>query len=322
MGLRLDVHTTDRDVISDVLNTVRIRSTVWCRSAMRAPWGFRIPARDLAAFHLVASGECLLETERADRLRLVAGDLVIVPNGRAHAARSDPEAHAEVLSDILATHAPENGLLRYGGAGPLTELLCGGFEVDDPAARRLIAELPPILLVRGGDEDTAPEIRSTIDLVLAELDQARPGVDAVVAKLTDVVLALAIRSTLQKQDRSSSPIGVAWRDPHVASVIRAIAARPEHPWTLREMASVAGLSRSAFADRFRGAMGDSPMRYLTRARLGRAAQLLRDPSVTIEQVAAGTGYESDVTLSRAFKRQFGMAPGAYRRNGAVAGVRD
>jgi hypothetical protein len=125
------------DVVSDVLRSVRVRSTVWCRSELRAPWGFGTDASGTAAFHVVTAGRCWLEVEDGGaQRRLDAGDLVVLPTGRRHWLRDDPATPAPALERLLASH-PLDGhrRLRGGGRGPRTALLCGGFALE--AATRI-----------------------------------------------------------------------------------------------------------------------------------------------------------------------------------------
>ena len=89
---------------------------------------------------------------------------------------------------------------------------------------------------------------------------------------------------------------------------------PEHPWTVPELAAAVSMSRSTFAERFRAAMGETPMQHLTRFRMARAAEYLRDTKAGIREIARLTGYDSEVSVSKAFRRQFGVAPGVYRKS--------
>jgi transcriptional regulator GlxA family with amidase domain len=114
-----------------------------------------------------------------------------------------------------------------------------------------------------------------------------------------------------------SPEGTMLRalgDRHIAAAIELIHSRPEHGWTVGELAGKVALSRSAFAARFRELAGESPLRYVTRTRLANAATLLRTTDAPLAQIAATAGYGTEFAFSKAFKRTFGVAPGAYRRH--------
>ncbi len=132
-------------------------------------------------------------------------------------------------------------------------------------------------------------------------------------RLTDVLLALVLRVAL----RAGNGMPAAWRDPLIAAAVAAIEEHPERPWTLVELAALSALSRSAFWERFRSATGESPMRYVSRARLARAADLLRKGAASVKQVAEATGFASEASFSRAFRRRFGTAPRTYRQTGGA-----
>lgn len=129
-------------------------------------------------------------------------------------------------------------------------------------------------------------------------------------RLTDVLLAEVIRSSLGGDGQREL---VALRDPQIGAALRLMHDRPEEGWTVERLASKVSMSRSAFANRFREVTGQPPMRYLTRHRLALAARLLRDGNASVWEVARRTGYQSEAALSRAFKREFGLSPGRYRR---------
>jgi len=293
-----------KDPTSALFELVRVRSTLWCRSELGAPWGFSVAERRAAAFHFVVNGSCVLAIEGSEPLVLESGDLAIVPSGRAHVARSSAVATHRPLDEILDEHPPIDGTLTYGGDGARTEMLCGGFELDDPTGR-VLGLLPPLVHVRG---ELDSGIGTTIEVIRTTLREARPGADAVVARLTDVILALAIQASL-----SGTPTAAAWNDPSIAEVVRVIEQRPDNDWSVTVLAARANLSRSVFVTRFREVTKESPMRFVSSVRLARAAALLHDRESTLDAVAIRSGFESAASLSRAFKRRYGMSPGAYRR---------
>lgn len=304
------------DPVTELLRFVRVQSTVYCRSEMHAPWGFRVAARDTASFHLLTEGDAWLEVDGVEEpIRLAAGDLVILPNGRAHQLRDDPTSSIRLLDDILATHPVPNGRLRYGGSGPRTALLCGGFAIDGRRVHPSLASLPPVLYVRGRRGAPVPWLEATLRLITTEMTAAYPGAETVVMRLTDVLLVQAIRGWLAGlgNGRTAALRGLA--DPRIGRAVRLLHDHPEREWSLARLSSVATMSQSAFSARFRELLGESPMRYLARTRLARAAEYLRSGDDSLFAIAGRTGYESDVSLSKAFKRHFGVPPGSYRRAG-------
>ena len=303
--------TAERDAVDALLRDLRVTSTLYCRSTLTAPWGFGVQARGLAAFHVVTNGQCWLEIDGETR-RLHAGDLLILPRGDAHWLRDAPESPTLWLEDLLAAHPVDGELrLRGGGGGAATELLCGAFTIHGSRRHPTFAALPAVIHVRGDGEQSPPWLAATLDLIALAVAAPGPGSAVVIERLSDVLLTQALRAALVDDLE-------LFRDAEIAPAVRAIHERPEHAWTLGELARLTAMSRSTFAARFRALTGDSPIRYATRCRLARAAQRLRSSTATVAEIAREAGYESEFSFSRAFKRAFGVAPGAYRSHEEIA----
>src|SRR5438874_4941658 len=167
------LETERGDPVTQLLGLLRVRSTVYCRSVMRAPWGFGVVARPVAGFHLVTQGSGWLEIDGESRMiPLAAGDLVILPRGSAHQVRSDPEASVRLLDDILAEHPVPDGRLIYSAAPSPMEtegdmLLCGGFVLEEPRLNPLFNRLPAVVKIEGRAGRPVSSLKATIDLLTA-----------------------------------------------------------------------------------------------------------------------------------------------------------
>jgi AraC-like DNA-binding protein len=302
------------DPVTQLLRVVRVRSTIYCRSLMRAPWGFGVEAHGNPAFHVVTSGGCWLAVDgEPDQIALSAGDLVVLPSGPRHWMRDHPETRATELEEILAaTQLDDRGRLHHGGSGPRTTLLCGGFVLEGGAAHPILSALPRTLVIHGEEGRPVPWLAATLSLLSAEMASDAPGAEEVVSRLADALLTQALRAALVGEEAPGGAGVLALRDPQIAAAIALIHSTPEHAWTLGELADRVALSRSSFAARFRGLVGESPLRYVTRTRLAHAAALLRSTDAPLAQIAADTGYGTQFSFAKAFKRTFGVAPGAYR----------
>jgi AraC-like DNA-binding protein len=312
------------DPISQLLRVIRIRSTVYCRSLMGAPWGFGVEARGTPAFHVVTAGRCWLEIDgEPDQLALAPGELVVLPTGRRHWMRDDPATPATELEEILATSPlDEHRRLHHGGRGARTALLCGGFVLQGGVGHPLLRALPAVLHIRGVAGRPAPWLAATLALLSAETDSDAPGAEEVVSRLADALLIQALRAALAELQSSDGPGVLALRDPAIASAIELIHRDPARGRTVGELAAHAALSRSAFSARFRELVGESPKRYITRTRLAHAATLLHKSDASLAEIAHVVGYGSEFSFAKAFKRAFGVAPGAYRgRSTEVPGLR-
>jgi AraC-like DNA-binding protein len=302
------------DPISLVLRVVRIRSTVWCRSLLGVPWGFGVQAHANPAFHVVTSGRCWLEVDGESGQRaLGAGDLVVLPTGRRHWMRDDPATPAPELEEILAsTPLDEHRRLRHGGHGARTGLLCGGFALEGGTAPPILSALPAAVHIRGAAGLPVPWLAATLALITAETASDAPGAEEVVGRLADVLLTQALRVALTELESAGGAGVLALRDPQIATAIEHIHRQPECAWTVGDVAAKVALSRSAFSARFRELVGESPRRYITRTRLAHAAALLHATDASLAEIATQAGYATEFSFSKAFKRTFGVAPGAYR----------
>lgn len=310
------------DRLARVLGTLRMRSTFCSHSEFGDPWSLEMPAiADSVSFHVLIAGSCWLRLPGEDAVELAAGDLALVPHGRGHDLLSDPAAPRGPRVDLLPQEylGESYSVLRYGGAGPTTRLICGIVGFDDPAARQLVRSLPALLRVSGDEAGVASSVRDTLRLIAAELAHPQPGAETVATRLADVLVVQAIRSWMN----SDAEAGAGWlrslRDERIGRVIEAIHADPGEEWTLERLARVAGMSRSSFSARFTDLVGEAPIAYLTRWRMAIAQSRLRDTEVTAATLAGELGYRSEAAFNRAFSRIVGTTPGAVRRQGSARG---
>jgi len=302
------------DPVNEILRAVRVRSTVYCRSLMRAPWGFGVQAHGNPAFHVVTEGHCWLDVEgEARQTPLSAGDLVILPAGPRHWMRDAADTPAAELTEILAEREMDDlHRLHYGGAGARTTLLCGGFGLEGGATQPILHALPTVVRIRGVADRPAPLVAATIAQIITETASDAPGSEQVLCRLADTLLTVALRAALSDLDEADHAGVLALRDTAIASAIHLIHRHPERAWTIADLAAEVALSRSAFAARFRKLVGESPQRYITRTRLAHAATLLHNSDAPLTEIAARAGYQTEFSFSKAFKRTFGAPPGAYR----------
>lgn len=306
------------DALGEALHLLQLRGVYYTRSELTAPWGLALPrVPDSLMFHVVTAGSCWLEVPGAVPLRLQAGDLAVVPHGGGHRLRDDP---ASPVVDRFAQPHRRLGegyeLLRYGGGGAATSMVCGAVRYDHPATRRLVEALPPVIPMVESASPRLEWLRSTLHLMAAEADDPRPGGETVITRLCDVLVVLAIRAWLETAPAARTGWLGALQDPRVGPAILQLHRDPGRDWTVSSLAAEAAMSRSAFAARFRALVGESPLQYVTRWRMQLAARRLRDDGASLAEVAQESGYRSEAAFSRAFKQWTGRPPGVVRRAGA------
>ena len=297
------------DPLDAALGGLQPRGAFYVRSDLAAPWGFSTEP-GVASFHIVETGRCVLSVDGEPDVTLGAGDLAVLPHGPALAFRDAPGSPAPPLDALLARPSGAPRGLHNDGDGERTALVCGGVAFDDAVPHPVLDALPPVLVLRGAMRDGTPWLASTLQFLACESRSGRPGAATVMGHLGSVLFVQAVRAAL---GGTGAPgwLG-ALADPHVGPALRAIHAAPEAPWTVEALGREGGLGRSAFAARFRAAVGEAPMRHVARWRIYHAARLLRTDA-TLADVAARVGYESEAAFGRAFKRWTGRPPGALRR---------
>jgi AraC-like DNA-binding protein len=302
------------DAVSAALTTLNVRSSVFCLSDLRAPWGLRVDRTDVPKFHLVLDGSACLALDDREPISLCAGDLVVLPRGHAHTISDRPGSAVVALDRIVQDQEPgQVSRIRHGGPGRLTRLLCGGFSIAGTLRDASLALVPDVVRVDGASVAAARWLEPMLAMLGAEADDGQLGSSAVLAKIADVFLTQALRAWLLGAERLGFLVTGQIRDRPIAEALHAIRSRPGEPWTLDLLASEVGLARTALATRFRQLVGEPPMRHLTSVRLRQAAWYLSTTQLTMHEVARLVAYDDPAALSKAFKREFGRAPGAYRR---------
>jgi transcriptional regulator GlxA family with amidase domain len=178
--------------------------------------------------------------------------------------------------------------------------------------------LPPVVKTCPGDA-TFGKIDPVLDLLDVEASDSAPGAQAIIAKLADVLLAQVLRTHLAGVAADGQAGAWPRHDPAIARAAALIRDQPARGWTVQSLAREVGMSRTSLATRFRAAFGESPMRHLSKVRLSQAATYLRTADLSIDAIALRIGYASDASLSKAFRREYGASPGAYRA-AAVSGA--
>jgi len=326
------------DALSETLRVVRLVGAIFIQARFTAPWCYQSPRADSAAallepnaervviFHLITEGECFVELGDEKPVRLIAGDAVIFPQGDAHLMTSQPglpPASGGARLDQVLARRPRQ--IAYGGGGATTRLVCGYLACDARLAKMLLAGLPRIVRVNVRGSNAGAWLEASVRYALAEARSPRPGGAGVLAKLAEVLFIEVLRLYMNEQGEGRTGWLAGVGDRIVGAALNALHRRPAHAWTLEELASEAATSRSVLAERFQHLVGSSPMQYLTQWRMLLAANLLSGSNAPLARIAEDVGYQTDTAFSRAFRREYGTPPAAWRRRHAArpapAGVR-
>lgn len=294
------------DPLSEVITLLRPH-TVFAKGISGAGhWAVRYSDFGQPSFCTVLEGSCCLAVDGQAALTLEAGDFLLLPATPGFTL-SGLEPATPVRIDPKLTPAP-TGEVRHGtrGGRPDVRLLGGYFVFDSHDAALLVSLLPAVVHVRG-----VGRLSAVVQLVSEEANEQRAGRELVLARLVEVLLIEALRSTSGKAAPPGLLRGLA--DARIAEAMRQIHDNPARSWTVAQLAKKSSLSRSAFFDRFTRAVGLPPMEYLLTWRMAVAKDLLCRHDVGLAEVAERVGYRSASTFSTAFSRHVGQPPGRYAR---------
>jgi AraC-like DNA-binding protein len=317
------------DVLSDVLAAIRLTGAVFFDIDASSPWVGESPptakvaakvmpnAEHIIAFHAVMSGSCwaAMDDKSVSPILVEAGDVVVFPGGAANVLSSERGERSEPNMALYYNPVDDQlpfTLIHGGGGEERTRFICGFFGCDIRPFNPLLAALPPMLCARK-PTDGSSWVTDLFPRVLAEGGNRRAGGETVLAKLSELMFVEVLRRHIETLPAHSSGWLAGLRDPQIGAALKLIHAHPAQDWTLEQLAREVGLSRTTFASRFAELVQMPPMQYLAKWRLQLASRRLELPGVSIAQVGAEIGYESEAAFNRAFKKFVGVTPGAWRK---------
>lgn len=314
------------DVLSEVLKSVKLEGALFFNAEFSAPWcvsnsGVKglapylsNKAGHLIIYHFITEGRAYTHLAEGKRVELAAGDIVVYTHGDPHLLGN---GFAEPV-DSLKTFSPGLSLVRFGGGGEVTRIVCGYLACDPRLSEVFLAGLPPILKVHLVKAPSDQWLENSIRYSVLEADGSNAGSDLVHAKLAELLFI----ETLRRYITSLPTDEIGWlagaRDSTIGQALALLHKDPAHPWTISSLARKVGLSRTRLSERFRHFLAESPMAYLARWRLKLAAEILQSSEDSIAEVAMAVGYGSEAGFNRAFKREFNCPPAQFRRKHRAA----
>ena len=306
------------DPLSVALRGIQMSGSLIARAELTAPWGMGLEPFGAAVFHVLLSGSGWLRTEEGRTIRLSAGDVSVLMRGQRHQLMSEPgvpiTSFAELMEHCVPGRFPSIGI---AGGGDRATMLCGFFKFERQTSHPLLRALPDLIHINAG---SGPGMIDGL-LAMADAESATPlpGSGALTDLLCGLLLVQVLRAQLAVDSRGAGSWIYGLEDARVGTALGLIHESPQKPWTVARLASAVAMSRSNFAQRFAACVGESPMRYLARCRILRAAQLLEAERLSVAEAMQSVGYESESSFTKAFQRHLGCTPAAYRDSGLPAG---
>jgi len=268
-----------------------------------------MPASDLAALLVVTRGRVYFEMDGAGgpALELAPGDVAALPHGHPYSIRDAPGTPLRPFGELVSCGAVE----REQANGGQTEFIAICCELAGGRGNPLLRVLPPLIHCPGSDSRVARWLEPTVRLLAMESGSSTPGRTMILNRLAEVVFVQMIRTWIDDLPQGRGGWLGALGDSHLSRALEAIHSDPGKPWSLGSLASQANMSRSAFATRFKSLVGETPIEYLTRWRMQRAATLLESSDAPLKEVVASSGYASQAAFRTMFKRWVGESPSSY-----------
>ena len=279
-----------------------------------APSRLAVAPADLAHFVMLSRGNCSLSVEGTpDPIPLTGGDCFLLARGTSIVLRDSPRTRPRGTFREIGGIA-RNNVAHYGGGGAPTTIVCGSLSFDRASLKPITHLLPHFILMKA-DEARTLALHTTMQALASELAEQAPGSEVVATRLAEVLFIQVLRAHIASGPERNKGWLRAIFDPQMGTALRAVHDSVSTPWTVESLAAAAGMSRSAFAARFKDLLGQTPLEYVTEWRMQKAMQLLQQRDRKLIDVARLVGYESDAAFSKAFKRVVGANPGEYLRRG-------
>ncbi|MEU8936085.1 AraC family transcriptional regulator [Streptomyces sp. NPDC048409] len=304
-------HLTPVDPLEDVLRLLRPKGGISARLVAGGDWAVRFDAPPHVKFNAVTQGSCLLTVDGIDRpVTVEEGDCYLLTRPHPYVLSSGQGVDPVDADAVFTQPTPTAAFAQVGSRRDCT-IVGGAFSFLGRSRSLLLDQLPPLIHVPATSEHSVG-INEALAWISREAHRGELGRGLVVNHLAVLMLVHVLRHHV-RTDRHKDGWLAGSADPVVGPVLRALHGNPAHPWTIREVAATAGVSRSTLAARFKNVVGTSPLDYLTAWRIELASNHLVEGRDTVSAIASAVGYSSESTLSIAFKRIVGLSPGAYRK---------
>ena len=303
------------DPLEDIFSGTRVLQAVYAHLEARAPWGINFREGDGARFGLVVRGGCRLKLhDSRETLALATGDCFVIAHGARYQLLDDLRTPTVDCFSLIRDKIGQ--VIHVGGEGAGTTIISGWFLFDRERARPLLSLLPPLIHIRMEQERTTM-LQSALHLLAMETFDQSLGNGLVVSRLADIIFLQAVRAHVATLGDDDTGWLAALADPRISRALTAIHKDLSRDWTVQSLAAEIGMSRSALAAHFTRKVGETPLEYVRRWRMWRAAEWLRRGDKSLGEVASLVGYTSEAAFSNSFERVHGMRPGRFKREAAV-----
>jgi AraC-like DNA-binding protein len=292
---------------------LRPEALLWKQTEVNGDWAFRFPANSGTVFTMVARGRCVFQTADREPREMREGDFLLM---RAPPSWTLGRDEASTPHDFVPLHSRTTAKMHFRDNKVQTTRILGGHFVFEKTNASLLDNLLPSHVEINSLDEGSARLRRILDLLGDEALGDRPGRGLVMERLLELMLVEAIRTRAASSDHVDGGLIAGLRDMKVAKALRAMHADIRRKWTVIQLADVAGMSRSVFAERFDRVVGLSPIDYLHRWRMALAKDALHSGKASLSEIAQQTGYLSVSAFSTAFTRTIGSPPSSFAQRRA------
>jgi AraC family transcriptional regulator, activator of mtrCDE len=303
-------------LLDEIFRMIRLRSCVYFQREFRGPWSMRIADTGFAHFHVISAGSCVVETDDGT-ITLRTGDVAIFPRGAPHVLAD--RSGRDPVNGPVVMEAERIGRPLFTRGDPSCRVICGHFEYRLRPMHPLIDGLPDVIHVAAPALSTASPERSVLPLLISETEPSSRGSTSIAERLAEVLLIQVLHVHFDR-DKSAAGFLSGLMDRRLSRALSIIHQDYSSQLTLGGLARTAGMSRTGFSQHFRALIGVPPIVYLTQWRMLSAGDMLERPDLPVSDIAVRSGYDSEITFSRAFKRTFKVSPSQYRQHILAADV--
>ena len=319
------------DLLSDVFAGHALRTSAIASFRLAPPWGLDVPHFGPALLYAVIEGRIELEAPGEPPCTAAAGDVVLLPRGVSHVAKSGAGLHVQNVLEFLEEHgqrpwrpgelADEPILIDLAGLQPACRFMVVLLDFQDAAPNALRLNLPELIHLSAAENGVTPWLQPAVESIVSGLAQRRLGYVALTTKLAELVFIDTIRSYVSLRPEAAGGWLRGMSHPRLARALAELHRDPARRWTIAELARVAGMSRSSFAGTFCKVVDETPFAYLTRLRMTLATARIASGERSVKAAAHELGYASEKAFSHAFRRLAGAPPGRLKPIAASSGHR-
>lgn len=311
------------DLLSDLLLSLKLRSTIISNWQLSTPWGFETGSFPAGYCMNIVAGEAWFLVPDCEPVKLLPGDSVLVLMGGSYSMASSVDAPIAELNALWGKeefggfdyyHPGELQQVNWGGGGDITTLLSLGFEFQPSVQRDLLNALPGYIILRQYGYSVFPSFKPAITHLSQDVTSGQPGFGAIATQLAELVIIGQLRSHILSGKDHPTGWLQGLSDIKIGKALAAIHRHPESQWSVGSLASFSGMSRSGFAKRFQQLVGLGPIEYLNNWRIQLAADLLQTSKLSVMAISERVGYPDDRRFRRIFKQRMSMSPLAFRRD--------